>query len=459
MSPAVPVAACCAHNPRASSGALHGHNPRTSSSSVAITRGPYGTSPSSSPKDSVCSACSYDEDGLPLNTPYSTPPTSNAGSVARRARRRSSVSAESRPVISTSKGGHHNRAPSPPRPVVIQKQRSASRDRSREHHSSGRTLVVPASSHGHRRSRSDTTSYKTHTGRYYEEYTRSIEHAREQESTEVQRRGRTRFPKNLVSREAVEETNYPFAIEDNGAITVLQALAQPDIEALVARTEEIRRRSQSRKAVSFYEKTLVHEVPPSAPSPPPSEAGDHDHLLPPPRSGTPISPEMFNKNHHKNVVLVPGSSSRHSSRSSYRYAPSSTYLSNSPPKIEPLSPPGPSTPKPGQSKQLSLTIDPPQSSHTLSIKTPEERLAKAEEKALKAERIAEKKEKRALQTRRADDQHEAHKAWSRAEELNAKVREKKEKMLGYEKLKQRSERESRHRVGRNHRGEIVLIKS
>jgi hypothetical protein len=483
MSPAMPVS--YSHNPRASSGSLHNprassssihnprassssiHNPRASSGSLAMDhRSPHGTPPSSSPTGP------YEETSMPINTPYSTPPTSTSGSVARR--RRPSIS-EPR-----SQGSHHHRErpASPPRPVVHQRpqsrpvSREGGADRDRHGSGSGRsTLVVPASSSSHRRSRSDTTSYSTHIGRYYEAYTKSVD-----------QRGRTRFPRKLVSREAVEQMNYPYTIEENGAITVLQALAEPEIDALVTLTEEIQReytvhpprlhpppahnmliepaktgRGQSRKAVSFYEKTLVHEVPPSAPSPPPSETDDTPCSKPPPRSGTPATPELLNNRHLRNVVLVPGSGS--SSRSS-TYTRSSTYLIDSPPKYEPLSPPGPSTPKPNESKQLVLPIETPKLSNP--PKTPEERLARAEEKAIKAARIAEKKEQHARATGRASDEEEAWKARSRAEELKQRVIEKERKeMLKHEnrEIRRKLERESRVRVvGRTKRGEMVMIK-
>jgi hypothetical protein len=485
MSPAVPIS--YSHNPRASSGSLHNprassssihnprassssmHNPRASSGSLAMDhRSPYGTPPSTSPTGP------YEDTSMPINTPYSTPPSSASGSVARR--RRPSIS-EPR-----SKSSHHHRerAASPQRPVVHQRAQSrpGSRERGadRDRHGSGSgrsTLVVPASSSSHRRSRSDTTNYSTHIGRYYEAYTKAVD-----------QRGRTRFPRKLISREAVEQKKYPYTIENDGAITVLQALNQAEIDALVTLTEEIQReytvhpprshppppahemliepaktgRGQSRKAVSFYEKTLVHEVPPSAPSPPPSEADiDTPSLKPPPRSGTPATPELLNNRHLRNVVLVPGVGP--SSRSS-KYTHSATYLCDSPPKYEPLSPPGPSTPKPSQSKQLSFPIETPKLSNP--PKTPEERLAKAEEKAIKAERIAEKKEQHARATGRASDEEEARKARNRAEELKQRVIEKERKeILKYEKreIKRKLERESRVRVvGRNKRGEMIMIK-
>lgn len=213
MSPAYPQV----HNPRHSSGSL----------SLPPQGRPYaGGLPS--PTDSTCSNCSCEDSTLPLNTPFSTPPTSATGSTASR-RRRSSVAEQPRPIL---KG-----AP----PVVVQKMRGTSPSRTERHghSSSSRALVVPASSHGHRRSRSET-SYSSHTGRYYEAYQKSV--AQDQDAgRDFPRRGRTRFPKKLVTREAAEEKKYPYSVEEDGAITVEQALGQPEIEALVALSEEIRR--------------------------------------------------------------------------------------------------------------------------------------------------------------------------------------------------------------------------
>jgi hypothetical protein len=288
---------------------------------------------------------------------------------------------------------------------------------------------------------------------------RSVEVARDQaDGHELPRHGRTRFPKKLVSRRACEEKGLPYKIEDNGDLTVLQALGQPEIDALVALTEEIRRRGHSRKAVSFYEKTVVHEVPPMAPSPPPSEIAASEYMPPPPpRSGTPVSPELLRQHSARHAIIIPGSSG--SSVRSRSHASSSSYLSDSPPKIEPLGPPGPSAPK-STNKRLSFTLETP----GIPIpggKSPEDKLVKAEKRAIKAEMIAEEKEQRALMTRRAADEREAWRARDKAEELKKKVTEKEQKeMLKYEKreIKRKVEREQRVRVGRNQRGEVILIK-
>jgi len=100
-------------------------------------------------------------------------------------------------------------------------------------------------------------------------------------------------------------------------------------------------------------------------------------------------------------------------------------------------------------------------SHRASSKTPEEKIVKAEEKAVKAARIAEKKELRAHTTGRAVDAEDAWKARTRADELKKKLVElERKESLKYVKgdVKRRPEKEKRVRVGRNHKGEIIMIK-
>lgn len=116
---------------------------------------------------------------------------------------------------------------------------------------------------------------------------------------------------------------------------------------------------------------------------------------------------------------------------------------------------------------MELRLEPaPRSSSSTTLsssssKTPEEKLAKAEEKAVKAARIAEKKEHRAQTTGKSVDVEDAWKARTRAEELNKKLidLERKERSR-YEKkdVRRRSEKEKRVRVGRTHKGEMILIK-
>lgn len=434
----------------------HIHNPRASAGSLSQGRSYAGALPS--PNDPACPSCHYEDSTLPLNTPFSTPPTSSAGSSATRRRRRSSVAEQLRPILKEP-------------PVVVQghiRDPTLGRSDRHGHHESSRALVVPASSHGHRRSRSET-SYSTRSGRYYEAHQRAVTQGYHDAGRDLPHHGRTRFPKKLVSREAAEAKKYPYSVEEDGAITVEKALGQPEIEALVALTEEIRRRSvPPRKAVSFYEKTIVHEVPPSAPSPPPSEAS----FVPPPRSGTPFSPDSLSPHRSRSnssshypqpVILISGTGP--GGRRTSQYVPvSPAYFSNSPPKFEPLHPPGPSTPKPA-TKNMELRLEPAPRSSTLSSsspsKTPEEKLAKAEEKAVKAARIAEKKEHRAQTTGRSVDAEDAWKARVRAEELKKKLvdLERKERSR-YEKkdLRRRSEKEKLVRAGRTHKGEMILIK-
>jgi len=113
---------------------------------------------------------------------------------------------------------------------------------------------------------------------------------------------------------------------------------------------------------------------------------------------------------------------------------------------------------------MELRLEPEPRSSTLSSsspsKTPEEKLAKAEEKAVKAARIAEKKEHRAQTTGRSVDAEDAWKARIRAEELKKKLvdLERKERSR-YEKkdVRRRSEKEKLVRAGRTHKGEMILI--
>lgn len=129
-----------------------------------------------------------------------------------------------------------------------------------------------------------------------------------------------------------------------------------------------------------------------------------------------------------------------------------------PPTFEPLSPPGPSTPKPTAKK---IEFETP----AITIpggKTAEEKIARVEEKAIKADKIAAAKEYKAQRTGRAKDEHEAWKARNKAEDLVKKLEEKERKeRLKQEgrELKERAERErSTVHVGRNRRGEVVVIK-
>jgi hypothetical protein len=153
-----------------------------------------------------------------------------------------------------------------------------------------------------------------------------------------------------VSKAAAKQLHYPFTTStDHGGITISTALTQAQIDELTQLTKDIRHSRQKhgeihqhrhsehhhhrsnstsskdheKKAVKFYEKTIVHEVP-VAPSPPPSEYhGERD------RRG-------------ERVVLVPASTRHHYTREKRTYIPSL-------PRFEPLSPPGPSTPKPSSS--------------------------------------------------------------------------------------------------------------
>lgn len=234
------------HSPRGSSSSFTHYDlpgdPRHSSGSLKL----YNSSSYESPRDPRSSSGSlrlyeqqppeadpYADSSLPLNTPWS-PPGSTSSSGPSRRPRGSSTSEHSH--------HHHHSAHSPSRaPIIIQSQPVEYRSHG-ESGSSRSTLVVPASS-GHRRSRSDTTNYSTHIGRYYDSYQRAqAEAADAAAAASAPRSGRTRFPKRLVSREAAEEKGYAFSLEDD-AVTVLQALTPAEIDALVTLTEEIRRES------------------------------------------------------------------------------------------------------------------------------------------------------------------------------------------------------------------------
>ncbi|KAI5788332.1 hypothetical protein EDC01DRAFT_659660 [Geopyxis carbonaria] len=473
-------------------------NPRHSTGSLVLGQSPprFATGPPS-PTDSDCSC----DSSLPLNTPWSSPPTSNSGSMVSRSRsrRRSSVADAPRPIL---RGG---RAPSPSRPLVVQRAPSPIRS---ERTTTARTVIVPASSgsaSSHRSSSSRSYAKYSSSARserstraYYDAYAKSVDVVNDQQAGhDFPRPGRTKFPRKLVDREAVEEMNYPYTIED-GCVVVMQALGRPEIEALVDLTEELRRRGEKkreRKAVSFYEKTIVHEALPIpiAPTPPASDTMSiASHTEYPQRTTTyhPRAPSHLTQSNvsHLNsgpilvpassnpsararsvynpassrssgTIIVPASSSG-SSRSRSVYNPAGpTYMSGAlpPPTFEPLSPPGPGTPKPTVKK---IEFETPAIPIPVG-KTAEEKIAKVEEKAIKADKIAAAKEHKALRTGRAKDEHEAWKARNKAEDLVKKLEEKerKERLKHEEReLKERAERERTMRIGRNRRGEVVVIK-
>lgn len=130
-------------------------------------------------------------------------------------------------------------------------------------------------------------------------------------------------------------------------------------------------------------------------------------------------------------------------------------------RYEPLMPPGPGTPVPGTVKRLEISTP----SIPIPGKSSEEKLARAEEKAIRAAEVAAMKEERAMITGSARDEHEAFRARQKAEELIAKVeeRERKERMKYEEKRGRRQYYASEkivggRRIARNHKGEVVVLK-
>lgn len=204
-----------------------------------------------SPADSNCSSC--DDSSLPLNTPWSGTPTSSQQQLqtericTRTTRRRLSTHSEGRSGHFERHSGHSEGRPAS---LVIRQGQHISggplsappRERQMYHSDrSSRTLIVPASSSERHRRSASTTSRGS-----YSKYHHGIEHFDEDfndGSSEVRRRGRTRFPRKLVSREAVEELGLPWTEEHDGAVVVLRALDRSEIERLVDLTEEIRRES------------------------------------------------------------------------------------------------------------------------------------------------------------------------------------------------------------------------
>jgi hypothetical protein len=196
----------------------------------------------------------------------------------------------------------------------------------------------------------------------------------------------------------------------------------------------------------------VHETP-IVPPPPPPDVTVVDITHAPERSGAPLTVHNISR-------LETSSGSSRSDGPASTYAPAPTVVSGplaAHSYTTPLHPPGPTG--------RTVAIRP----KTLEIETPAftlpgggDKIARAEEKAIKAEKIATQKEIRAEHTHRAKDEHEAFKARVKAEELKKKVEDKewKERLKVEEReLKKREERENnRIRVGKNQKGEIILIK-
>lgn len=122
------------------------------------------------------------------------------------------------------------------------------------------------------------------------------------------------------------------------------------------------------------------------------------------------------------------------------------YQTTSTTHVEPLNPPGPSTPKIRSAKTVELTP-------RFGTKPSGKKIAEAEERALRAQHIAALKEQRALETRSLADQKEAIKARRRANELLLRAEETEKK----ERKKRRGSIGARLTVGKNARGETVII--
>lgn len=218
-----------------------------------------------SPTESTCSSC---DGSLPLNTPWSGTPTSSMTSIPpahhqqhrHGHQRRQSISdgvriVEAPPRMSTDGRPapliiHKQPMPSPPqtsRSLNAYHNESRSHGTYRSDHSP-HSLIVPASSISDRdrRQRRDSISgplsARTLASHGYTRYFNSVDIQDDHEgNTDGGRRGRTRFPRKLISKEAAEEMRLPWTEDPDGCIVVLQALGRNEISRLVDLTEEIRR--------------------------------------------------------------------------------------------------------------------------------------------------------------------------------------------------------------------------
>lgn len=340
------------------------------------------------------------------------------------------MSADSRPspiVI------HRPPVPSPPptsRSLNAYQTESRSHNAYRSDHSP-RTLIVPASSNSDRdRRRRDSMSgplsARTLASHGYTRYFNSIDIRDDHEGNAdggIGRRGRTKFPRKIVSKEAAEEMGLPWTQDPDGCIVVLQALGRTEIERLVDLTEEIRRRRHSTgKAVTFEEKTIIHEAPPYVPEPPPRISQERIvHHYP-----------SHETTRHRASLTSDTATHLNSDYSSHRISKTVTTTTTTSPTLGPTGFIG----LPGSSQ---------------------EKLARAEEKAARAEDRATRLEERAGVTGRAKDEHEAFKARAKAQEKQRKV----EETLLKEKVKM-EEREMSERTLRfqrsDRRGNVVILK-
>ncbi|KAI5838718.1 hypothetical protein DFP73DRAFT_616657 [Morchella snyderi] len=398
-----------------------------------------------SPADSTCSSC---DSSLPLNTPWSGSGTQldQTERVCTRTRRLSTHS-EGRHSDGRHMDGHHNidghHDRGRPAPLIIRQgggpgPLSAPLAQHRGYRSdrSAQTLIVPASSIDRHRSASRSRSG-------YTKYHHAIEHFNDESlevgsvGSDVGRRGRTRFPHRLVSKEAVEEMGLPWSEESDGALVVLRALDRTEIERLVDLTGEIRRRrSGSGKSVSFNHKAIIHDPIPYAPTPPPVITEQRVvHHYTGERPTTPITSE--------NIAHL------NQGQNSFSHVTTTTTTTTT---EEPIL-----IPIIGKSHGATKTKT---TYTTPSFPLPQDSLSRAEEKAIRAEEKAHKLSIVAKATGNAKDEHDAYKARVKADEKRRKFEDKewKERVKRDEKeIRHRDERETT-RTTKVRRGESVVIR-
>lgn len=122
--------------------------------------------------------------------------------------------------------------------------RSAPIRENRLYHGYSNNMVITPAFSGDRHRSHSTGNDRAHSS--YTRFHHNIEHLDAESgdpSPDVGRRGRTRFPRRLVNKEAVEELGLPWSEEHDGAIVVLRALDRTEIDRLVDLTIEIQRES------------------------------------------------------------------------------------------------------------------------------------------------------------------------------------------------------------------------
>ncbi|KAL7273624.1 hypothetical protein RUND412_003499 [Rhizina undulata] len=412
---------------------------------------PYIIERPASPTGSCCSAFSEEEDtSLPLNTPWSSTPTSSVGSLAstHSHHRPYSVSEHhdqrKAPIVINH---HQSRPHSPPRmggarrststnvdgrehyPERTREGREYIMDRTRERREyiadgtrEGRgmtewentpRIIVPASSErSRRRDHSRSTSvyrnierereierprYGTEaagpTYRTSHEFRPSSTHSLSPTDGvrlgEKLGKGMTRFPLDLLSREAAEGCEYPWEEDSTGRIIIHRALEKAEINKLIEWNKRVKRERNTDKRsgnklrerpkfVSFDSTTIIHDLP----SPPPPT---------PPIDCIPALLTDSNLSHYTSLHTPS--------------PPKTTYAR--------LHPPAPAVPVSAVTKQQRIEIAP----RSTSVLSSSDKLAEAEEKAIRRER-------RAKETRKKEDIEKAAKAWETVEALKRKVEEK-----------------------------------